>query len=221
MQLAWVEEDEIVSGIASGMGEGEKRVRAEGPEPDLAGFTPDGEVVYSINGEHTKVFRTDFETTTEIEGARSAAGVSTAGLASLVTEVDDEGNTCSEVRDLNPGGIQQWYTCNDYRPTKFSADGSYVLGLPSYGSGFGSTSIAILDAETGEPVRVFNAIRDGAIVDAQWDGEANAVIAQMWDEGKWQLVRLGVDGQVESASEPIPIKDPFDGDLPLHLTSRP
>ncbi|MFT4008923.1 MAG: hypothetical protein QM655_02655, partial [Nocardioidaceae bacterium] len=142
-------------------------------------------------------------------------GVSSTGAVSDMYKSMDDGS-CSEVRD---GPKVPWQTC-EYELTSFSSDGQYVLGQPAYGDGQGMGYLAVLDAETGQVVRKFQTTHEGLIIDVRWDGEKDSLIALMYEGQSFQLVRLGVDGQLEKAGDPIETDDPY-GDSTIHLTSQP
>ncbi len=214
--LAWVEQGAIKRGIASGMGEGEASIAAEGDgQPEVFGMSPDGEVYYNVEGDPGTVYRTDFETTTKIEGAIEGRGVSATGAFSVQTKSLDAGS-CSEVRQ---GSTRLWDTC-DWLPTMYSADGRYVLGRPAYLDGGGDGVISVIEAGTGRTVRVFKTTRDSFISDVRWDGDRDALLARVYQDGVIRLVRLSVDGVTEATSEPVESSDPFGG-ITVWLTSQP
>ncbi len=90
-----------------------------------------------------------------VAGDLDATAVSPDGrLVANLTKVVDFGS-CSAMVDRETGDVL-WRTCK-YQIGGFSPDGEYVWAFPAYTEGYAATSVAILDAETGELVRRYEA----------------------------------------------------------------
>ncbi|MFT4009546.1 MAG: hypothetical protein QM655_05825, partial [Nocardioidaceae bacterium] len=93
--LAWVKGDRIVRDTVSG--EAKVSVQAEaGGEPSVFGMTAEGQVLYTVNAAHSRVFRTDFQAPSGLWGAIHGGGVSSTGAVSDMYKSMDDGS-CSEV----------------------------------------------------------------------------------------------------------------------------
>ncbi|HYJ69359.1 MAG TPA: hypothetical protein VEX15_17040 [Nocardioidaceae bacterium] len=89
-----------------------------------------------------------------VSGGLDATAVSPDGrLVAQFTKLVDFGS-CSAMFDRETAGVL-WRTCK-YQVRGFSPDGRYVWAFPAYTEGYGPTSAAILDAETGELVRRYD-----------------------------------------------------------------
>src|SRR5215218_4888817 len=112
-----------------------------------------------------------------------------------------------------------------YALGQFSPDGRYVLGHPPSGDGSGHTSLAILDAATGHVVaEVRNDAQTQAHVNtAVWDKD-DTVLATVYEQGTWSVMRLGLDGALTSVSGPGLPAELAGGDdttPPLRFSARP
>ncbi|WP_203338722.1 hypothetical protein [Nocardioides limicola] len=111
-----------------------------------------------------------------------------------------------------------WESC-DAGLEAFSPDGRHLRGVPAYRSGIGDGLVSILGAETGQ-VRVglgrFDAEgEDWFIAGSVWEDSDHLLVLvatplpDTWTEDKievdhrWQIIRLGLDGSVENAVEPV------------------
>lgn len=89
-----------------------------------------------------------------VPGNLDATAVSPDGrLVADLTKVVDFG-ACSAMVDRETGDVL-WRTCK-YGLNGFSPNGKYVWAFPASTEGYGPTSAAILDAETGELVRRYD-----------------------------------------------------------------
>ena len=136
-------------------------------------------------------------------------------LVAGMTEVHDDLSTCSAVKGLDPPAVL-WSTC-EHRFDSFSPDGRLLLAMGSVGSGFGETQLAVLDAETGEPVLDLRTAGQGSIYDMVWEDDTH-VIATVYEDGKWAVLRIGVNGHREYAIPPREAVD--DIESPFVLPSR-
>ncbi len=124
--------------------------------------------------------------------AESASAV-TGAVAGLTTRGD---GTCSAVVDAS--GARLWGTC-DYRLGHLSPDGSYVIGT-SLEAEYGSPTLAILDAATGERIVDFEVVlarRAVGGVDTRmaWEDDGHLVVRVSRED--FSMERLGIDGSVQ------------------------
>ena len=89
-----------------------------------------------------------------------------------------------------------WRTC-DYDGLAFSPSGRWVMGVDAQADGAGSSSLAILDAATGEVVTslVNNRRTQAFVAQAEWD-ESDQVVMTVAEKGAWQVMRLTPDGRL-------------------------
>jgi hypothetical protein len=129
----------------------------------------------------------------QVPAVRSVNGVAPDGSASATVSISDVGS-CSSVLDVGMRPV--WKTC-DYTLGRFSADGRYVIGHPPYRDGFGDSSVAILDAATGDVLVEYANSQEHPVTvyDVVWDTDGT-LIATVFEEGTWALLRLTADGQV-------------------------
>ncbi|HET7689951.1 MAG TPA: hypothetical protein VFK41_06215 [Nocardioidaceae bacterium] len=208
--VAWFDRDAsaIKVGIASGAGEGETSYDV----PVGLNATPvafrGSDVIYQTDDQNNgdrKVWYTDGDVTHEIEGALAVDGYSSRDdVAMVMTSLDDFGSCWGTF--AFPGGefagkLTQ-KTC-DFSLGQVSSDGQYVIGWDAYRDGWGNGDIAILDASTFKPVAHFEPAEDYGVQHAAWDADTDSLMVAVYLDGTWQLLRLGVDGSVESASEGI------------------
>ncbi len=142
-------------------------------------------------------------------------GANVDGLTTQLTSVTDDGS-CSEMR--SPHGNSLGETC-DFTLDGFSPEGGYLAAGPAYRDGFGDGELAILPAVDG------GIANDALLVHFQRSGDADPFfLARAWEDdenllvvtftpnpgsakGTWQIVRIGVDGSVENAVEPVVAND--------------
>jgi hypothetical protein len=131
-----------------------------------------------------------------------------SGLTVGKSEVTDV-SSCSEL--FGGGEFQGFRTCKAQFES-FSPDASSVLGYLPYFDGLGSTSISMWDVN-GQKLfeRQSGAQQQAVVADAQWEDDSH-VIAAVFQENKWSLVRIATDGTMEYAVPPIPghdVDNPF------------
>ncbi|MGH3329920.1 MAG: hypothetical protein ACRDPJ_01325 [Nocardioidaceae bacterium] len=182
------------------------------------GFLDEDTVVYRTEGVEPRTFVTSFDgaAAERVPGLRGAAGASESGLIAGMTTVTDEGS-CSAV--VRADGFQRlWQTC-DFTLLTFSPDGRHVLATSSYRDGLGDRELAILDARTGEVVRHYEKKSMGSlhINHMVWEDDTHA-LATVFEDGEWAVVRVDTEGNVESATEPVP---GLDMECPLFFSARP
>lgn len=166
--------------------------------------------VYNLRDEATgeqSTWYTDPPRSHEIEGA-FAVGGTTGSQAAVMTKLKEDGS-CWAFYGF-PGGEYAGSfgkeTC-DFSLGQVSSDGKYVIGWPAYADGWGPGNVAVLDAKTLKPVVRFTRSADYGVSHAVWDGDTNSLIASVYQEGVWQLVRLGLDGTIETASDQVQADD--------------
>lgn len=174
-------------------------VESYGTNPKVELATPDGRI-QAVPG---------------LIAARGASDVS--GLVSGQTSYSDTGS-CWSVLDP-AAGRSLWKTC-DFALGQFSPDGRYVVGTDAYGDGSGGGQVALIDASSKDVVvRFAKARNDRSIVATPltWE-DASHVLAEVFRDGQWMLVRLGLDGSMELAADPQPGEEMTPA---FHLGTRP
>lgn len=149
----------------------------------------------------------------QLDGFLGVADAHDGLVAGITTE--DMGSACSAVRRASTGETL-WETC-DYSLLGFSPDGRWIAATGPYQSGFGMVSGAILDAEDGTPmVDYVQATRTSQVTlaDLVWEDD-DSVLAPVMDGNSYGLLRLGLDGTLETTVEPI--EAPAFEDWPLWL----
>ena len=132
------------------------------------------------------------------------------GMTVGKTEVTDFGS-CS---DLFGGGEFQGFSTCKAQFDSFSPDSATVLGYPPYVDGLGSSAISVWNV-TGDKLfeRKADAKHQAAVTDAVWEDDSH-VIAAVYQENTWSLVRIGTDGSMEYAVPPVKASD-FDNPFVL------
>lgn len=115
-----------------------------------------------------------------------------------------EATACSAMLE---GGRQLWRTC-DHSLGDFSPDGTHLVGTDAYLDGTGRSMVAVLDAATGDPVVTYEVdTRAGVLIgDWVWEDDEHLLVT-VHSEGAWRVVRVGLDGSAETATEPVPGDD--------------
>ncbi len=126
-----------------------------------------------------------------LAGLVAVQSVAADGAVAGYVEITDDGS-CSALVD--PAGSERWRTCENSLGS-FSPDGSHLLGHPAYRDGAGDTSLAILDAGSGEVVAAWQVDpTTGALVgSAVWDRDGT-VLATVFEDRAWALMRFSPDG---------------------------
>ncbi len=118
-----------------------------------------------------------------------------------ITRIDDEGTCSVMLKRWRP----RWRTCAN-RFSDLSTDNKHVIGLPSYGDGFGPTALDVLRTRDGGVVHAFTPSRRGdsaTYFDEVWE-DADHVLVVTYQADEWAIVRLGLDGSMEYAVPPRP-----------------
>jgi hypothetical protein len=130
----------------------------------------------------------------------SVADESGTGLTIGYTNVSDFG-TCSK---LAGGGEFQGFSTCKHTLVSFSPNGSLVLADPAYHDGIGNGVIAMYRAGDGD--LLFNRHSDAKTKSffpaAQWEDNTH-VLAPVFQDGRWAIVRLASDGSMEYAVPPV------------------
>lgn len=172
------------------------------------GFVGDEDVVFQTTaGERQDPAVATPGESSPISGILNVRGTSEAtGLVSGLTQWSPTGS-CSAVADPMTGE-QAWETC-DWLLDAFSPDGRYVVGYPTYYDGPGPSSMAILDAATGDVVTRFNPGRIRQVTgvsQAVWEDD-DSVLVMLTQGNKMGMVRADVDGRLETVTDTLPVTD--------------
>ena len=115
-----------------------------------------------------------------------------------VTRFPDSGLPCvGAVRD----DVRLWQRCG-YTLEELSPDGSMVFGYPDRPTP-GHAQLTVLDAETGDPVVAFDGSQQAQVVgQPAWEDDGH-VLAVVQQGGRQAVLRLGLDGTVERATDAV------------------
>lgn len=142
-------------------------------------------------------------------------GANVDGLTTELSSLDDFGS-CSTLR--SPHGNDLGETC-DFTLDGFSPDGAHLLAGPSYRDGFGDGELAVLPAVDGgvaNDALVLHYQRDGDrdpfFLETAWEDAEHFLVLTFTPEpgsakGTWQIIRIGLDGSVEDAVDPVVAAD--------------
>jgi hypothetical protein len=123
------------------------------------------------------------------------AGALTVGKS----EITDSGS-CSDV--FGGGEFRGFHTCKAQFES-FSPDGSTLLGYLPYYDALGSTSISMWGVTGDQLFERRSGVKHQAVVaDAAWEDDSH-VIAIVFQENTWSLVRIATDGSLEYAVAPV------------------
>ena len=219
--VAWTEYDgdrwRVVSGDAAGADAQTYTPFAPSPEQRTVrpiGFVSGTEVLVSQTDAAGDVttFVADGGTPAEVPGLLKPLSASpVAGLAAGTTRVV-KGSACSAVVDArNRTGAVAWQTC-DHLLGAFSPDGRYIVGFAPDADAYGSPTLSVLDASTGEPVVAFEVAgaRNQVVGISDlvaWE-DADTVAITMISGSQQYVVRLGADGTVERMGGDSPTAQP-------------
>lgn len=137
-------------------------------------------------------------------------------LRAGITEVKDDTSTCSAL--VGPQADNPTWTTCDHRPITFSPDGETLLAFDTIGDGIGEGVLAFLSADDGEVLLDRNNHDSQAFYNhAVWEDDEH-VLAAVFQEGEWAMVRVGTDGSMEYAVAPRPGSDL---EVPYFLATQP
>jgi hypothetical protein len=160
-------------------------VYANGPTDNGQGQQP-----YEVTDDGTQPY-TDggLVTVTDVAG----------GMTIGISDRSDFGS-CS---DLFGGGEFRGFTTCKATLKSFSPDGSTLLGYPPYYDGLGPTSISMWDLQGTKLFERRSNAKHQATVgdDGQWEDDSH-VLARVYQDGEWSLVRIASDGALEYAVPP-------------------
>lgn len=162
-------------------------------------------VVVNSRGVHPEAWLVSSHGTVESPSSRvmSVDAAAADGRLTAMTSVDESlPGSCSEVQDARQQKL--WGTC-DNRFIAFSPDGSMLLAGGVYTDGLGDTQLDVVDATSGDPVVRYQVADGGAITAMRWEDDSH-VLAVVFDQGVWGVVRAGLDGQLEVAVPPVKAK---------------
>jgi hypothetical protein len=136
-----------------------------------------------------------------------------------VTSIDELApSSCSAVLDpAASGSTPLWKTCK-HTLEQFSPNGDYLLASPTYNDGLGPGVIAIYDARTGDLLVDRRNETEGLVFynSAVWEDETH-VLFTVFQDGKWSIVRINVDGAMEYAIAP---EKGDEMEVPWHFETR-
>lgn len=176
---------------------------------DLAGFTGPQEVAYTLTGAQGRsgAWLTDWEQEPRrLPGLLKVQATSqVGGVVSGMTSFDElEPGSCSAVVAVATGQ-HRWETC-DYTLEAFSPDGRYVIGTDDYHDGIGGNTVAILDATDGTVIVEYTVRDIGFTGSSVWESSSTVLVTTHQD-GVWYALRLGLDGKVTQALDPVRAAD--------------
>jgi hypothetical protein len=167
------------------------------------GFVSDREVVvrrYDGNGTAT-TYLAGGDTPVEVPGLIAALSASpVTGMVAGMTR-SEGGSSCSAVVDGSARtGAAMWDTC-DHLLDSFSPDGQSVIGFAPDSDGYGSPTVSVLDASTGEVLVDFDVVGSRRQIVAfhdrvAWEGDDTLVLTMLSGDERY-VVRLGLDGSVQ------------------------
>jgi hypothetical protein len=121
------------------------------------------------------------------------------GLSIGYRRITDDG-TCSAL--LGGGEFQGFSTCR-HTLASFSPDGSRILADPAYHDGIGDGVIGMYDLAGNLLFERHSTAKTAAFYStAEWE-DADHVLAPVFQDGKWAVVRFAPDGSMEYAVAPV------------------
>jgi hypothetical protein len=125
--------------------------------------------------------------------------VTDSGLTIGFDSVTDNGS-CSKL--LGGGEFQGFRTCK-VTLESFSPDGSTIMADPPYFDGLGPTALSMWNLE-GKKLfeRRADNKHQATVASARWE-DARHLLTTIYQDGKWSIVRVGIDGSLEYAVPPV------------------
>ncbi len=184
---------------------------AEQPPIKPVGFVDADTVLYQTEERNPAVgLATVGGETRELDGFVGVTGANMAnGLVAGMTKQRQDGSGCFGVMDPAAStSTMLWETCA-YSVSSFSPDGQFLLASDPYQSGFGATSVSILDAQSGDLVVTYRPARNAQVAMPQvvWE-DSGAVLASAQEGEDWTILRMTTGGELEAATDPVKA-DPF------------
>jgi|tagenome__1003787_1003787.scaffolds.fasta_scaffold20959406_4 hypothetical protein len=134
---------------------------------------------------------------------RVLADTTESGLSIGYGRITDFG-TCSKL--LGGGEFQGFSTCQ-HTLASFSPDGRLIFADPAYHDGIGNGVMAMYDLDGNLLFERHSTERSQAFYSqAQWEDPAH-VLAPVYQDGKWAIVRIASDGSMEYAVPAAPGQD--------------
>ena len=185
-----------------------------GPETQPVGFSGDA-ALYNVqlrNGERDArwIEAGGDEQDPKPVGTYVYADTTGDGWSAALTKVTDDGS-CSQT--TAPQGNAVGQTC-DFTLAAFSPDGEHVLAGPAYRDGYGDRVLAVVprDHVNGSPPASVHYVQtletDATFMSSMWEDDDHVLVVTTTpipstSDKMWGLVRIGVDGSVENAVEPV------------------
>lgn len=134
---------------------------------------------------------------------RILADSTESGLSIGYRKITDSGS-CSIL--LGGGEFHGFETCR-HTLESFSPDGRLLLGVPAYRDGIGDGVIAMYDLEGTLLFERHNTLKTQSFyASAEWE-DTNHVLAPVFQDGTWALVRFASGGSMEYAVPPVAGQD--------------
>jgi hypothetical protein len=128
----------------------------------------------------------------------------TSGLVAGLTREQPDGSGCSGILEPATSTTRLlWETCA-FSLDRFSPDGRYITASDAYRSGYGTTSLSILDAQTGQVLVEYQQRRNSQISLLQSAWESDGALLVVAAQGStFTMLRLGLDGRIEEALDRV------------------
>jgi hypothetical protein len=225
LEVSWVEGRTLFLDTTNGHSDSPTAVGLPRGQASPVGFLGPGTVAFRIDGTKPRFGITNFSSAPQaMSGLIGLRAVNQErGVLGAQTSYEGDGTSCWAV-STNEGGDKEPTTC-EWTIESFDPDGSHFAGYPSNIDGIGSSSVALLDARTADVVARFERPGNGDafVGDVAWEDDSH-VLATLFEDGSWHIVRLGLDGSVENLDSSIESVDRLDGspeDSPFHFAARP
>jgi hypothetical protein len=214
LEVSWVADGKAFLDTTNGHSESPQSIDLPtGSDASPVGFVAPGSVLVRVGPPGPDYWVTDFSDHRVLQGNFLAVRATNMqrGLLGVKTSYNhDDGTSCWKVA-TNQGGDREPETC-DWTTQAFSPNGAHVAGYPSDADGQGSPTVALLDAGTLNVVARFERVGNGEthVADVAWEDDSH-LLATLYEDGSWHLVRLGLDGSIQTLDEtPGPPEDsPF------------
>jgi hypothetical protein len=118
-------------------------------------------------------------------------------LAGMVSSTDT--GSCSQV--VTGDLTLLWKTC-EHRFLSFSPTGDHLLASSAYADGMGDSQVAVLDSATGKTLLDLKTADQAVTTQVVWEDDSH-LLAVVIDQGRWAVVRIGLDGSRELALPPV------------------
>ena len=220
VEVSWVADGKLYLDTTNGHSETPQSIDLPpGADASPVGFVGPGSVLARVGAPDPEYWVTDFSGHQVLQGKilQVRATSMQRGLLGIETSYDNNtGTSCWKVA-TNRGGDREPETC-DWTLNTFSPNGAYVAGYPSGVDGLGSPTVALLDTGTLDLVARFDRVGKGEtfVGDVAWEDDSH-LLATLYEDGSWHLVRLGTDGDIQAVDEAPGAPE----DSPLHFAAHP